>query len=58
MINETDYVQLGLACADICTALERGMNGKKLEDLSQSVCDAIAQLAKWVDSPMPIWMAR
>ena len=54
MINQTDYVQLGLACADICTALERGMNGKKLEDLSRSVCDAIAQLTKWVGSPMLI----
>ena len=44
MINEQDYVELGLFCADICRALERGMNGKKLSDLSQSVCDAINQL--------------
>ena len=44
MINETDYVELGLACADICTALGRGMDGKKLDDLSQSVSDAIGQL--------------
>ena len=49
MSNEADYVELGLACADVCTALGRGMNGKKLDDLSQSVCDAIAQLAAWVD---------
>ena len=48
MTNETDYVGLGLACADICTALERGMNGKSLNDLSQSVCKAIAQLTTWV----------
>ena len=44
MINALDYVELGLFCADICKALDRGMNGKKLGDLSQSVCDAINQL--------------
>jgi len=44
MTNEGDYVELGLSCADICKALDRGMNGKKLNDLSQSVCDAINQL--------------
>ena len=44
MANEVDYVELGLSCADICRALDRGMNGKKLNDLSQSVCDAINQL--------------
>ena len=42
--NKTDYVELGLACADVCRALDRGMNGKSLDDLSQSVCEAIAQL--------------
>ena len=44
MINERDYVELGLACADICRALDRGMNGKTSEDLSKSVRDAINQL--------------
>jgi hypothetical protein len=44
MVNEQDYVELGLSCADICKALDRGMNGKKLDDLSKSVCDAINQL--------------
>jgi len=44
VVNELDYVELGLFCADICRALDRGMNGKKLDDLSQSVCDAISQL--------------
>ena len=45
MLNELEYVELGLFCADICRALERGLDGKKLGDLSQSVCDAINQLA-------------
>ena len=44
MVNEQDYVELGLSCADICRALDRGMNGKELEDLSKSACDAINQL--------------
>ena len=44
MANEQDYVELGLSCADICKALDRGMNGKKLNDLGRSVCDAINQL--------------
>jgi len=44
MINALDYVELGLFCSDICRALDRGMNGKKLDDLNQSVCDAINQL--------------
>ena len=44
MANEADFVDVGLFCVDICKALDRGMNGKKLDDLSQSVCDAINQL--------------
>ena len=42
--NEQDYVDLGLSCADICKALDRGMDGKTLDDLSQPVHDAISQL--------------
>ena len=44
MINEEDYVELGLNCADICRALDRGTNGKKLDDLNPSVREAINQL--------------
>jgi len=44
MIDALYYVELGLFCSDICRALDRGMDGKKLEDLNQSVCDAINQL--------------
>ena len=46
MANESDCVELGLACADACKALDRGMNGKTLDDLSQSVRDAIEQLKR------------
>ena len=44
MANELDYVELGLTCANICGALNRGMNGRRLDELSQSACDAINQL--------------
>ena len=44
MSNKTDYVELGLACADVCEALNRGMNGRRLDDLSQSMRTAISQL--------------
>ena len=49
MANKQDYVDLGLSCADVCKALERGMDGKKLDDVSKSVCDAINQLTTWVE---------
>ena len=52
MANEREYVELGLSCGDICRALERGMSGKKMDDLSQSVCDAIAQLTMWAQPEM------
>jgi hypothetical protein len=44
MNNKQDYVELGLTCADLCKALNRGLNGKKSNELSQSVLEAIEQL--------------
>jgi len=44
MINQADYIELGLAFADACTALNRGLDGKRLSDLNGSVCQAINQL--------------
>ena len=44
MVNQIDYVELGLACAEVCAALSRGLSGKKLNDLSNSVCEAIKRL--------------
>ena len=44
MSNQGDYVDLGLACADVCTALDRGLGGKRSNDLNDSVCEAIKQL--------------
>ena len=44
MVNKTDYVELGLACARVCKALDRGMNGRRVDELSQPVFEAIEQL--------------
>ena len=43
MANKTEYVELGLACAGVCEALKRGMDGKKLDELSPSVREAMNQ---------------
>ena len=52
MANKSDYVELGLACANVCKALDRGMNGKKLDDLNESVREAINELTMWVEPVM------
>jgi len=44
MINEVDYVEPGLACAGVCEALDRGINGRRVNQLSQSVLTAIEKL--------------
>jgi len=44
MINQMDYVELGLACAEVCAVLDRGLNGKRLNDINNSVLEAIKQL--------------
>lgn len=44
MINEDDYVDLGLNCNTVCTALDRGLKGKRLSELGGSVLEAISQL--------------
>lgn len=41
MANDQDYVDIGLSCAGICEALGRGMNRKRLSDLSPSVHEVI-----------------
>ncbi|KAF9645002.1 hypothetical protein BDM02DRAFT_3131398 [Thelephora ganbajun] len=48
MVNKQDYVELGLYCADICRALDRGTNGRRLGELSQSLVQAISQLTTTV----------
>jgi len=44
MINNHDYVELGLSCANVCRAIDRGMSGRRPDDISRSAFDAITQL--------------
>ena len=44
MISRVDYVELGLACADVCRALDRGLKGRQVDELDQPVLEAIEQL--------------
>jgi hypothetical protein len=44
MINKLDYVELGLSCANVCRTLDQGTKGKRQDELSPPVYDAINQL--------------
>ena len=44
MAKSTDCVQLGLACANVCRALDRGMNGRQADQFNRSVFEAIEEL--------------
>ena len=46
MINKVDYVELGLACADVCEALSRGMDRRRADQLGQSVLEEIDKLTR------------
>ncbi|KAF9643251.1 hypothetical protein BDM02DRAFT_3132560 [Thelephora ganbajun] len=48
MIKKVDYVELGLACAEVCGVLDRGMNGRREDQISQSVFEAIERLTTTV----------
>lgn len=41
MVDGLGYVELGLFCAYVCRALDWGTKGKRLDELGQSVHDAI-----------------
>ena len=44
MVDRKDYVELGLACADVCRALDRGLNGRPADQLNRPLYEAIEQL--------------
>ena len=44
MANHQDYVDLGQACGDVCQVLYRKLKGRKLDQLNQSVLDAVGEL--------------
>ena len=45
MVNKQDYMDLGQFCADVCKALDRGLEGRRSDELSSSVLvEAIEKL--------------
>ena len=45
MANKTDYVEIGLVCAKVCGALDRGMSERRRsEGLGQPLRGAIEEL--------------
>lgn len=59
MINEQDYVDLGRELANVYEVLRYLMKGRRFEEFSQRVCEAIQQLSTWVPTidPMPVVLA-
>ncbi|KAF9785522.1 hypothetical protein BJ322DRAFT_1194331 [Thelephora terrestris] len=47
-VHRRDYVKLGLACADVCRVLDRGLNSKHADQLNETVFEAIQQLTTTV----------
>ena len=48
MVDKANCVQLGIACADVCQALVRGIDGRPADQLSQPSLRAIEQFTTWV----------
>ena len=46
MSNVQDYVDLGRACADVCQALYRRLQGRRFDEINKPVLDAIGGLTE------------
>ena len=44
MANDREYIDVGLFCAEVCQVLDRGLKGKRLDELNQSVVIAVENL--------------
>ena len=44
MGNKDDYIGLGLSCAEVCKALDRGLKGTESDEPSKTVVEAIDRL--------------
>jgi len=44
MAKEADYVELGLTCSNVCEALDRGMDRRQADQLSQPFLEAMEKL--------------
>lgn len=42
--DELDYVEFSLSCAGVCRILDQGLSGRRADELSRSVLEAIEQL--------------
>ena len=49
VIEEPNYVELGLACAGVCQDLDRGINGGGVDQLNQPILKEIERLATSVE---------
>jgi hypothetical protein len=46
MQNKEDFIDVGVYCAKICSAIERGTRGKTEANLSPSFVEAIKELTR------------
>jgi hypothetical protein len=46
MQNKDDFIDVGVYCAKICSAIERGTRGKTEQNLSPSFVEAIEELTR------------
>ncbi|KAF9781688.1 hypothetical protein BJ322DRAFT_1023058 [Thelephora terrestris] len=46
--KEQDYIKLGISCADVCQALDRGLDGRRTDELSRPLLGAIEKLTTTV----------
>jgi len=53
MINDKDFVQLSESCSNVCEVLDAAIQGKKAEDLNQSVRAALEDSERYFDYPWP-----
>ena len=42
--NKNDYVDLGVCCGEVCETLGRGLKRRRLDELNESVLEAIEKL--------------
>ena len=46
MANRKDYVDLGRNCGNVCQVLDRRLEGKREDELTKAVLDAIGDLTE------------
>ncbi|KAF9785065.1 hypothetical protein BJ322DRAFT_805152 [Thelephora terrestris] len=47
-VERQGYIELGVSCADVCKALDRGLSRRRSDELTQSVLEAIDQFTTTV----------